>query len=83
MTDRRKATVKRITAKGFGPHYDGAVLPGAFTQNIEAASAVALSSGAVRHQLRTEPTILGLGAGLAFTRQLSKKEMVFGEILKH
>lgn len=81
MTDRRNR--QENSRKRLRPALRRCGLARRFYPEYRSGSAVALSSGAVRHQLRTEPTIWGLGVGLALTRQLSEKEMVFGEILKH
>lgn len=81
MTDRNRRENSR---KGFGPRYDGAVLPGPFTRNIEAAEPSRSLPAPFGTNASQSRRLWWLGIGLDLVvRQLSEKEMAFGEILKH
>lgn len=89
MKDRNRQENSR---KCFGPRYDGAVLPGAFTQNIEVAEpsrGFPTPFGTKSLQSRRS---WGLGTGLDLEARLlsekergkkKKKNRAFGETLKH
>lgn len=71
MTDRHNR--QENSRKGLRPALRRCGLARRFYPKHRSGRAVAWLSDAVQQQLRTEPTILGLGVGLAFTRQLSEK----------